>query len=48
VLGYGFLERVYQRAMQVELQRRGFTAEIEAEIRVMYKGAEVGFYKADL
>ena len=48
VLGYGFLERVYQQAMQVELQRRGFTAEIEAEIRVMYKGAEVGFYKADL
>jgi GxxExxY protein len=48
VLGYGFLERVYQRAMQVELQRRGYTAEIEAEIRVMYKGAEVGFYKADL
>jgi GxxExxY protein len=48
VLGYGFLERVYQRAMQVELQRRGFTAEIEAEIHVIYKGAEVGFYKADL
>jgi GxxExxY protein len=48
VLGYGFLERVYQRAMQVELQRRGFIAEIEAEIRVMYKGVEVGFYKADL
>lgn len=48
VLGYGFLERVYQRAMQVELQRGGFHAEIEAEIRVMYKGVEVGFYKADL
>ena len=48
VLGHGFLERVYQRAMQIELQRRGFTAEIEAEIRVMYKGTEVGFYKADL
>jgi GxxExxY protein len=48
VLGYGFLERVYQRAMQVELQRRGFVADIEAETRVMYKGAEVGFYKADL
>jgi GxxExxY protein len=25
-LGYGFLERVYQRALQVELLRRGATA----------------------
>lgn len=48
VLGYGFLERVYQRAMQVELNRRGFKAEIEAEIFVYYKNVEVGFYKADL
>ena len=48
VLGYGFLERVYQRAMQIELQARGFKAEIESEIRVIYKGMEVGFYKADL
>jgi GxxExxY protein len=48
VLGYGFLERVYQRAMQVELQARGFKAEIEAEIRVLYKTVEVGFYMADI
>jgi GxxExxY protein len=48
VLGYGFLEKVYQRALQVELQTRGLKAPIEAEIRVVYKGVEVGFYKADL
>lgn len=48
ILGYGFLEKVYQRAMQVELNARGFKAEIEAEIRVVYKGVEVGFYKADI
>jgi GxxExxY protein len=47
-LGYGFLERVYQRAMNVELQARGLVVETEAEIRVFYKGVEVGFYKADL
>jgi GxxExxY protein len=47
-LGYGFLERVYQRAMQVELRARGLNVEIEREIRVAYKGVEVGFYKADL
>ncbi len=27
-LGYGFLEKVYQRALQVELLKRGFTAEL--------------------
>jgi GxxExxY protein len=48
VLGYGFLERVYQKSMQVELISRGFRAEIEFEISVQYKGVEVGFYKADL
>jgi GxxExxY protein len=47
-LGYGFLEKVYQRAMQVELCARGLKAETEGEIRVTYKGVEVGFYKADL
>ena len=48
VLGYGFLEKVYQRALQVELQIRGRRAEIEHEIRVLYKHVEVGFFKADL
>jgi GxxExxY protein len=48
VLGYGFLEKVYQRAMQVELQKRGLKAEIESKIRVMYKDVVVGNYQADL
>jgi GxxExxY protein len=47
-LGYGFLEKVYQRAMQVELRAQGFSADLEREIRVTYKGVEVGFYKADI
>jgi GxxExxY protein len=47
-LGYGFLERVYQRALQVELLRRGATAEIEKRIQVQYKGVVVGDYDADL
>ena len=47
-LGYGFLERVYQRAMQVELTRRGLKAVIEAEIFVYYKNVDVGFYRAEL
>ena len=47
-LGYGFLERVYQRALQVELIRRGVAAEIERRIQVQYKGAVVGDYDVDL
>ncbi len=47
-LGYGFLERVYQPALQVELLRRGATAELEKRIQVLYKGVVVGDYEADL
>src|ERR1700719_3165888 len=47
-LGYGFLHRVYQRALQVELLRRGFKAELERRITVRYKDAIVGEYDADL
>ena len=47
-LGYGFLERVYQRALQVELIRRGVAAESERRIQVQYKGAVVGDYDGDL
>ncbi|OHE78964.1 MAG: hypothetical protein A2107_04840 [Verrucomicrobia bacterium GWF2_62_7] len=48
VLGYGFLEKVYQRAMQVELVKQGLKAELERPIKVLYKGAMVGDYQADL
>jgi GxxExxY protein len=48
VLGYGFLESVYQKAMQVELQRLGFKCEIECPIKVKYKDAIVGDFRADL
>ena len=47
-LGYGFLEKVYQRAMQVELLRRGHSAELEHYIKVKYKGTTVGEYAADI
>jgi GxxExxY protein len=48
VLGYGFLERVYQRAMQVELKLRGRKAELEHRIPVRYKDERVGDYAADV
>jgi len=48
VLGYGFLEKVYQRAMIVELGFRGIIALDEEPIKVYYKDQIVGDYEADL
>src|SRR5882672_3446861 len=48
VLGYGFLERVYQRAMQIELELRGVKVELEPKIKIQFKGVIVGDYAADL
>jgi GxxExxY protein len=46
-LGYGFLERVYERALPVELRLRA-KAEDEQPIKVYYKDHTVGDYAADL
>ena len=48
VLGYGFLERVYQRAMQVELTLRKMKVELELKLQVYFKGVIIGDYAADL
>ena len=47
-LGYGYLEKVYERAMQPELRLRGLAAVIEHPIKVHYEGVVVGDYLADL
>ena len=36
-LGYGFLEKVYQNAMYLELKERGFKVEAQKRINVFYK-----------
>jgi GxxExxY protein len=48
VLGHGFLERVYQKALQVELQNRGIKSELEPKLKIHFKGVVVGDYAADL
>ena len=47
-LGFGFLEKVYERALLKELCLRGILVEAQKEIKVFYKGEEVGTYFADL
>lgn len=47
-LGYGFLERVYQNSLYLELKDKGLKVEAQKKIIVYYKGKEVGEYYADL
>lgn len=48
VLGPGFLESVYQLALEKELTLRGIPFRNQVELPVFYKGDLVGIYKADL
>jgi GxxExxY protein len=48
VLGAGFLEKVYERALLKELVLRGMTVQSQAGFPVSYKGQCVGEYIADL
>lgn len=47
-LGSGFLEKVYENALIVELNKRGLKAVQQAPIKVKYKGIEIGEYFADI
>jgi GxxExxY protein len=48
VLGAGFLEKVYERAITRELVIRGFEVRNQASFPVLYKGQRAGEYVADL
>jgi GxxExxY protein len=37
-LGWGFLEAVYQEALEIELSERGIPFEAQKELRIIYKG----------
>jgi GxxExxY protein len=48
VLGGGFLEKVYENALLIELRSRGLKAEGQVPIKVFYKENIVGEYIADI
>jgi len=47
-LGYGFLEKVYENALLIELKKFGFEVENQKDICVYYDHVEVGIYYADI
>ena len=48
VLGPGFLEKVYENSMMVELKKRHLKAQAQEPIKIEYKGEIVGEYFADI
>jgi len=47
-LGSGFLEKVYENAMIIELESAGLSVEAQSKIDVYYKDKLVGEYSADI
>ncbi len=47
-LGFGFLEKVYENAMLIELLKMGLDVKQQKHIKVYYDKKEVGDYFADL
>ena len=47
-LGYGFLEKVYEKAMCIELLKYDFKVERQQPIKVYYEDENVGNYFADI
>lgn len=47
-LGYGFLEKVYENSMMIELKSLGLDCEKQKPISVFYKHLNVGEYFADI
>jgi GxxExxY protein len=47
-LGASFLEKVYENALMIELQRSGLEALAQQSLKVRYRGIVVGDYCADI
>jgi len=48
ILGHGFLEKVYENALLIELKKRNLKVESQVPLKVKYKEQNVGEYFADI
>jgi GxxExxY protein len=48
VLGPGFVESIYHRALVIEMRKRGLPVEHEVEVEIQYDGQMVGRHRLDL
>src|SRR5438067_10837909 len=47
-LGPGFLESIYEKALVIELRKRGMEVADEVKVIIEYDGVEVGEHRLDL
>lgn len=47
-LGFGFLEKVYENAMMIELGKVGLQCAQQQLVKVYYRGKQIGHYYADI
>lgn len=47
-LGFGFLEKVYENALAIELRKAGLKAEQQKPLTVWYEGEVVGEFSVDI
>lgn len=47
ILGQGFMEVIYQRALEVEMLSQGLNFSREHEMRIFYKGVDIGSRRVD-
>ena len=47
-LGFGFLEKIYQKALAIELEKAGLKIELEHPLRVHYEGQIIGRFSVDV
>jgi GxxExxY protein len=47
-LGYGFVESIYARALDIMLRGRGLRVDREYPIAVSFRGQQIGFHRIDM
>ena len=47
-LGYGYLEPIYVRAMEILMKECGLQVDREFPIPVLFRGQQIGFHRCDL
>ena len=47
-MGYGFLEKIYEKAMMIECNKEGIPAVSQYPIKVSYENEIIGEYYADI
>ena len=47
-LGFGFLESIYAKALEIALRRRGLLVEREVACEIYFMGQKVGVHRADM